>query len=108
MATPDVGLGRGDGVPRLGAREEVRGFLPAVVVGVQDRHVPVDLRIVEPGATIAIQRAVAGYPMCGDRDVRAEAAGHAVAFVNIQDGLDRGAEVVEGLAVARLLGVLPA
>ena len=92
----------------LGAHEEVRGFLPAVVVGVQDRHVPIDFRIVEPGATMAIQRAVASYPLCGDRDVRAEAAGHAVAFVNLQDKLDRGAEVVEGLAVARILGVLPA
>ena len=57
-ATPDVGLGRVGGVPRLGAREEVRGFLPAVVVGVQDRHVPVDLRIVEPGATMAILEVV--------------------------------------------------
>ena len=42
----------------LGACEEVRGFLPAVVVGVQDRHVPVDLRIVEPGATMAILEVV--------------------------------------------------
>ena len=92
----------------LGAHEVVRGFLPAVVVGVQDRHVPPDVRIVEPGATIAIQRAVAGYPMCGDRDVRAEAAGHAVAFVNLQDGLDRVAEAVEGLAVSRIPGVMPA
>ena len=92
----------------LGAHEEVRGFLPAVVVGVQDRHVPIDFRIVEPGATMAIQRAVASYPLCGDRDVRAEAAGHAVAFVNLQDGLDRVAKVVEGLAVSRILGVLPA
>ena len=95
----------------LDAHELVRGFLPAVVVGVKDRHVPQDVRIrriVEPGATISIQGAVAGYPMCGDRDVRAEAAGHAVAFVNLQDGLDRVAEAVEGLAVSRILGVLPA
>ena len=42
MATADFGLGR--------AHEEVRGFLPAVVVGVQDRHVPIDFRIVEPRA----------------------------------------------------------
>ena len=92
----------------LDAHEVVRGFLPAAVVGVKDRHVPPDVRIVEPGATIAIQRAVAGYPMCGDRDVRAEAAGHAVAFVNLQDGLDRVAEAVEGLAVSRIPGVMPA
>ena len=42
LATPDVGLGRGDGVPRLGAREVVRVLLPAALpfVGVEDRHPP--------------------------------------------------------------------
>ena len=79
------------------------------MVGVKDRHVPQDVRIrriVEPGATISIQGAVAGYPMCGDRDVRAEAAGHAVAFVNLQDGLDRVAEAVEGLGLPCLVSLL--
>ena len=42
LATPDFGLGRGDGVPRLGAREVVRVLLPAVllVARVEDGHPP--------------------------------------------------------------------
>ena len=41
MATPDFGLGRGDGVPRLGAREVVRVLLPAALPFVVfDGHPP--------------------------------------------------------------------
>ena len=45
LATPDVGLGRGDGVPRLGAREVVRVLLPAALPFVVfDGHPPREAR----------------------------------------------------------------
>jgi hypothetical protein len=60
LATPDfVQVAAMAYYRELGAREEVRGFLPAVVVGVQDRHVPVDLRCGATAATTSASRRTA-------------------------------------------------
>ena len=103
MATPDVGLGRGDGVPRLGAREVVRVLLPAALPFVVfDGHPPretggVAVQVIYLGL---LQFAVR-YPRFGDRDVRAGWLLHAVARRDLRETrrgrvlLDRVAEILE-------------
>ena len=83
LATPDVGLGRGDGVPRLGAREVVRVRLKAVflVARVEDGHPPREVNsghwtLVAVGLSaqviyLGLLKFAVGYPRFGDRDVRA-------------------------------------
>ena len=73
LATPDFGLGRGDGVPRLGAREVVRVLLPAVSLNVEDGHPP---REVAGGFSaqviyLGLLQFAVRYPRFGDRHVRA-------------------------------------
>ena len=106
-ATPDVGLGRGDGVPRLGAREVVRVLLPAALPFVVfDGHPPretggVAVQVIYLGL---LQFAV-GYPRFGDRDVRAGWLLHAGARLYLREvGLDRVAEILGiGLMTAAML-----
>ncbi len=53
LATPDFGLGRGDGVPRLGAREVVRVLLKAglpCLISSQGSRFEADFALLREGA----------------------------------------------------------
>ena len=113
LATPDFGLGRGDGVPHLGAREVVRVLLEAALpFVVEDGHPP---REVAGGLSaqvlyLGLLQFAVGYPRFGDRDVRAGCDRwllHAAARLYLREvGLDRVAEILERRAGAPIL-VLP-
>ena len=68
-------------------------------------HLMSGLRIVEQ-ARLSIQGAVAGYLMCGDCDVRAEAAGllSRLSIFRTADALQRRSRV----SLFPVLGVMPA
>ena len=69
LATSDFGLGRGNTIPRLEAREVVRVRLKAVVSGVEDRHPPREARATATTTTAtttsALRRVVVGFAMSG-------------------------------------------
>ena len=96
LATPDFGLGRGDGVPRLGAREVVRVLLPAVFLGVEDGHPPRETGTSAQVIYLGLLQFAVRYPRLGDRDVRAGWLLHAGARLYLREvGLDRVAEILE-------------
>ena len=109
LATPDFGLGRGDGVRGLGAREVVRVLLPAALPFVVfDGHPPretggVAVQVIYLGL---LQFAVR-YPRFGDRDVRAGCDVwllHAAARLYLREvDLDRVAEILERRAGSPVL-----
>ena len=109
LATPDFGLGRGDGVPRLGAREVVRVLLPAVFLGVLDGHPPREMAggVSAQVIYLGLLQFAVGYPRFGDRDVRTGCDRwllHAGARLYLREvGLDRVAEILERRAGSPVL-----